>query len=134
MQKRRIKTTLDAWQVRESLTIWDRTVFGSIAAFFGAGVGVVVAVPAMLLRDPPAYNTLIVLFSGLFVFVVGAVRGSVAGEFIGEALSWLCTIIVAGSVALGGGVPTSTNNPPVPVSLWLLVAFVVGVVLLGVFA
>jgi hypothetical protein len=101
------------------LSIWDRIVFGSIAALVGGVLGLLAAVlGAVAFDSPPAWRT-VLTFSLVFFFCVGAARGPDAGFLMGEALSAIGGIGAAeAGVALGD--TEGHDKPRSWRSAWLL--------------
>jgi hypothetical protein len=111
--------------------MWDRIVFGCIAAGAGALLGAALALVLMFLVNPHAFNVMLVLFSAVFFFSVGWSRRAAAGEFVGEAIAYGMSFVAAGGhVDLD---PRTQARNGSRSSGWLLVVYCMGLVLLAVF-
>ncbi|MDB5873639.1 MAG: hypothetical protein JWQ07_3081 [Ramlibacter sp.] len=100
------------------MSLGDRIVIGAIAGVMGAVLGLVAAfLLAFAFESPPALRP-IAIFSAVFFFVIGAVRGPDAGFFVGDALSALIQI-GADDHEIGGG-REGHGKPGAWSSVWLL--------------
>jgi hypothetical protein len=105
------------------LAVWDRIVYGAIAAVFGAllGLGACLCLFVVFHGNMPV--RWIVLASAVYFYVVGFVRGSNAASLTGEAL----TVVGGAAMAEAGAYPGNLQNSNSPWSSWsspvLLVAW-----------
>lgn len=111
--------------VESALTLWDRIVYGGIAAMFGLTIGCGSAVLA--LRTTGHFSWNIVRFSAVFFFLVGFVRGAFVGDFVGDALTLLFGI----GAAEAGIAPSGLKGPQGRQAIVLIVVYVAWVVVLA---
>ena len=106
------------------LTLWDRLVYGCIAAMFGVIVGFVSAVLAFFAIGHSNWN--IVPFSAVFFLGIGFLHGAFVGDFVGDALTRLFGI----GAAEAGIPPEGLKGSQGRLAVALIVAYLAGVVLL----
>lgn len=116
------------------ISLWDRIVFGAIAALGGVLTGALVAVGFVFCGPRESFNPLIVLFGGLYFFVIGAWRAAAAGEVAGMGL---IAAAVMGSAELSPyswAEPRKNGNPKFnPLSVLITVGFFLGALAVGFF-
>jgi hypothetical protein len=111
------------------LTAWDRFIFGCISGLFGALMGLAAAIVLVLaLHDITPVGS-IVIFSAVYFFGVGLVRGPDAGFLAGDALT---AIGVAAAVETGVAINDApqSDQPNAWGSIWWLVIWLAGIGLL----
>jgi hypothetical protein len=97
----------------KSLSLWDRAVFGAISGVVGALLGLAVALlGAVAFDSAPAWRAISV-FSAVYFFAMGAIRGADAGFFVGDALS----AVAAVAATEVGAIPGDTERRDKP-SAW----------------
>nr|WP_295785233.1 hypothetical protein [Rhodoferax sp.] len=110
--------------VDPALTLWDRLVYGSIAAMFGLVIGCGSALLAFFAVGHSSWN--IVLFSAVFFFLVGFVRGAFVGDFVGDTLTLLFGI---GATEVDVA-PTDLKGPQGRLAIGLIVVYAACVLVL----
>ncbi len=73
----------------EKLSILDRIEYGCVAAMIGLLLGAAIAIAVFLSTGSANWYTII--FSAVFLFLLGCFRGKRAGDFLGRALGSLST-------------------------------------------
>jgi hypothetical protein len=112
-----------------ALSVWDRIVFGALSGLVGALLGIVAGFLAAVFLDFVPFAPAAVIFSTLYFFCIGAVRGPNAGFFAGEALG----VVGALGAAEAGVIPGNSlehHQPSAWSSVWLLGVWFAIVVLL----
>lgn len=112
------------------LSVWDRIVFGAIAAAFGCLLGLGAALCGFFAFDGSPPVRWMVLASAVYFFAVGLVRGPEAGFLAGETLGALASVaaVEAGAVP---GTFDSSQQPESWKSPALLVVWAVIMILMA---
>lgn len=94
------------------MTLGDRGTHGLLSALFGLMLGGAAwAIAHWLMVSPPSWRG-ILIFSGVFFFVAGIVRGPDAGSIVGTAVFALFTIFMTANSHYDSRLEPDDDRPP----------------------
>lgn len=108
------------------VSVWERTVFGAISGLFGGILGLAAGLLAAMLFQTGAGLAAVVIFSVIYFFCIGAVRGPDAGFVAGEAFMAMSAAVRSFSASNGliYRDPGSYDQPRAWRSVGVLVAWI----------